>query len=78
MPPACLAQSRHLFRGMDLHADLSQRVVMDTGALAWSPSPMAGVERRMLDRALCPRQFLRAALPWRRRGDPGPGRHVLR
>jgi anti-sigma factor ChrR (cupin superfamily) len=36
--------------GMELHADLSQRVVIDTGALAWSPSPMAGVERRMLDR----------------------------
>ncbi|MCP9846040.1 cupin domain-containing protein [Synechococcus sp. Lug-A] len=35
---------------MDLHADLSQRVVIDTGALTWSPSPMAGVERRMLDR----------------------------
>jgi anti-sigma factor ChrR (cupin superfamily) len=35
---------------MELHADLTQRVVMDTGALAWTPSPMAGVERRMLDR----------------------------
>ena len=35
---------------MDLHADLTQRVVIDTGALAWNPSPMAGVERRMLDR----------------------------
>jgi anti-sigma factor ChrR (cupin superfamily) len=35
---------------MDLHADLSQRVVMDADALAWSPSPVAGVERRMLDR----------------------------
>jgi anti-sigma factor ChrR (cupin superfamily) len=35
---------------MDLLADLSQRVVVDTGALAWGPSPMAGLERRMLDR----------------------------
>jgi anti-sigma factor ChrR (cupin superfamily) len=35
---------------MDLHADLSQRAVLDTNALAWMPSPMAGVERRMLDR----------------------------
>ena len=36
--------------GMDLHADLSQRALLDTNALAWMPSPMAGVERRMLDR----------------------------
>ena len=35
---------------MDLHADLAQRAVVDTQALAWTPSPMAGVERRMLDR----------------------------
>ncbi|CAK6701180.1 cupin domain-containing protein [Synechococcus sp. CBW1107] len=35
---------------MELHADLAQRVVLDTTALPWSPSPMAGVERRMLDR----------------------------
>jgi len=35
---------------MEIHADLSQRVVLDTGALAWCPSPMAGVERRLLDR----------------------------
>jgi anti-sigma factor ChrR (cupin superfamily) len=35
---------------MDLHADLSERVVLDTHALAWQPSPMAGVERRLLDR----------------------------
>ena len=35
---------------MELHADLSQRVVLDTATLAWSPSPLAGVERRMLDR----------------------------
>ena len=35
---------------MDLHADLNQRIALDTTALAWTPSPMAGVERRMLDR----------------------------
>ena len=35
---------------MDLHADLAQRVALDTTALSWTPSPMAGVERRMLDR----------------------------
>ncbi|MCX5954662.1 MAG: cupin domain-containing protein [Cyanobacteria bacterium] len=35
---------------MDLHADLHQRVVLDTAALPWRPSPLAGVERRMLDR----------------------------
>lgn len=35
---------------MDLHADLHQRAVLDTHALDWTPSPMAGVERRMLDR----------------------------
>jgi len=35
---------------MDLHADLSKRVVLDTNAMAWTLSPMAGVERRMLDR----------------------------
>ena len=35
---------------MDLHADLHQRVALDTNALPWTPSPMVGVERRMLDR----------------------------
>ncbi|MCT0219314.1 cupin domain-containing protein [Synechococcus sp. CS-1329] len=35
---------------MELHADLAQRVVLDTTALPWTPSPMAGVDRRMLDR----------------------------
>lgn len=35
---------------MDLHADLQQRVVLDTTTLGWTPSPMAGVERRLLDR----------------------------
>ncbi len=36
--------------GMDLHADLTQRALLNTHSLAWSASPMAGVERRMLDR----------------------------
>ncbi len=35
---------------MELHADLSQRVVLDTTAIPWIPSPLAGVERRLLDR----------------------------
>jgi len=35
---------------MDIHADLDQRAVLDTTDLPWTPSPMAGVERQMLDR----------------------------
>jgi len=35
---------------MDLHANLNQPVVLDTTTQPWRPSPMAGVERRMLDR----------------------------
>ncbi len=35
---------------MELHADLSQRALLDTHSLNWNPSPMAGVERRLLDR----------------------------
>jgi ChrR Cupin-like domain len=35
---------------MELNADFSQRVVVHARDLAWIPSPMAGVERRMLDR----------------------------
>ncbi|MEB3225515.1 MAG: cupin domain-containing protein [Synechococcus sp.] len=35
---------------MKLHANLQERVVLDTKALPWQASPMAGVERRMLDR----------------------------
>jgi anti-sigma factor ChrR (cupin superfamily) len=35
---------------MDLNTDLDQRVVLDTTALPWTPSPMAGVDRRLLDR----------------------------
>jgi len=35
---------------MELHSDLSQRAVLDTSSVAWQPSPMQGVERRLLDR----------------------------
>ncbi len=33
-----------------INADFNQRVVVDTAAMPWVVSPMAGVERRMLDR----------------------------
>ncbi|MEB3268837.1 MAG: cupin domain-containing protein [Leptolyngbya sp.] len=35
---------------MQIHADFSQRVVVHTPDLPWVESPMAGVQRRMLDR----------------------------
>ncbi|MEM9632256.1 MAG: cupin domain-containing protein [Pseudomonadota bacterium] len=35
---------------MKIHADLKERVVVDSATLDWIPSPMAGVERRMLER----------------------------
>lgn len=35
---------------MELNADFSQRAVVHAAALPWVASPMAGVERRMLDR----------------------------
>jgi len=35
---------------MELNADFSKRVSVHAAMLAWTPSPMAGVERRMLDR----------------------------
>ncbi len=35
---------------MHLNADFSRRAVVHGAALPWQPSPMAGVERRMLDR----------------------------
>ena len=35
---------------MDMNADFSQRVLIDTHSLDWIPSPLAGVDRRMLDR----------------------------
>ena len=35
---------------MELNADFSKRVSVHAATLAWTLSPMAGVERRMLDR----------------------------
>ena len=35
---------------MELNADFSKRTAVHAAGLAWVPSPMAGVERRMLDR----------------------------
>lgn len=35
---------------MKIHADLNQRAVVFSGDLPWVESPMAGVQRRMLDR----------------------------
>jgi hypothetical protein len=35
---------------MELNADFARRVVVHTAQLAWTPSPIAGVDRRMLDR----------------------------
>ncbi|TYC51204.1 cupin [Rhodobacterales bacterium] len=35
---------------MKIHADLSKRAVVDCATLDWVPSPMPGVERRMLER----------------------------
>ena len=35
---------------MELNADFSQRVLLHADEIAWQPSPMKGVARRMLDR----------------------------
>lgn len=35
---------------MELNSDFTKRVVVHGDLLKWQPSPMAGVERRMLDR----------------------------
>jgi len=35
---------------VELNADFSQRVAVHSAKLGWTPSPMAGVARRMLDR----------------------------
>lgn len=35
---------------MELNADFTKRVVVHSSETPWSPSPMAGVDRRMLDR----------------------------
>lgn len=35
---------------MELNADFTERAVIDSRGLAWIPSPLPGVDRRMLDR----------------------------
>lgn len=35
---------------MEINSDFTRRVTMHAGRLPWTPSPTAGVERRMLDR----------------------------
>lgn len=35
---------------MKINADFSERVVINTNDMVWVPSPMAGVDRKMLDR----------------------------
>jgi len=35
---------------MLINADFSARAVVDTASMPWVPSPLAGVERKMLDR----------------------------
>jgi anti-sigma factor ChrR (cupin superfamily) len=35
---------------MNIHNDLSERIVLHTDRLEWQPSPIQGVERQMLDR----------------------------
>jgi len=35
---------------MKLNADFTQRAVVHAATLDWTPSPMPGVDRRMLDR----------------------------
>jgi anti-sigma factor ChrR (cupin superfamily) len=35
---------------MNIHSDLSERIVLHTDQLAWQASPIEGVERQMLDR----------------------------
>ncbi len=73
---------------MELNADFSQRAVVHAAALPWIPSPMAGVDRRMLDRIgeevaratsivrYAPERSLLAPHPRRRRGVPGARRRV--
>jgi len=35
---------------MELNSDFGERAIVHAGSMAWQPSPMQGVERRMLDR----------------------------
>lgn len=36
--------------GMQINTDLSKRVVVESSKIPWVDSPLAGVERRMLER----------------------------
>ena len=45
-----LALVANLKAHMNINADFDQRVVVDTTQLAWVDSPMAGVQRKPLDR----------------------------
>ncbi|WP_341503666.1 cupin domain-containing protein [Gallaecimonas sp. GXIMD4217] len=36
-----------------INADFTKELALDTHAMAWAPSPLAGVERKMLDRIGC-------------------------
>jgi anti-sigma factor ChrR (cupin superfamily) len=68
---------------MKLNADFDARAVVHAARLDWTPSPILGVDRRMLDRIgnevaratsivrYAPAQPLLAAHSWRGRGVPG-------
>ena len=42
---------------MLLNADLNQRVVINSNEISWVDSPMAGVQRRMLERDNVSQEF---------------------
>jgi hypothetical protein len=56
---------------MELNADFSRRAVVHAASLAWTPSPIAGVERRMLDRIGCPGAGLVSSRPANKSGASG-------
>lgn len=43
-------ESRCMLVHMNIHSDMSQRVVLDSASMTWQPSPSRGVLRKMLDR----------------------------
>src|SRR6187397_1386640 len=45
-----MSRSKELTMDELINADFTKRVVLATNELPWSPSPQAGVERRLLDR----------------------------
>jgi hypothetical protein len=73
---------------MNLNSDFGARAAVHAARLDWTPSPIPGVGRRMLDRIgdeggarhldrpLHPALPFRAAHPRRRRGVPGAGRRL--